>query len=137
MSRVQRYLISLEYTLEEFWGVGRWGEYGAYRQMLALYALNVISVAALVRIFTGMDIWSLFPVVAALAIIAWLAIRSAIARARKECPPAEFLREQSRTQMRQRHAAVKIYIIASAIALFGSVWFTAYRWMLINAERAF
>jgi hypothetical protein len=126
MTRAQRYLISLEYTLEEFWGVGRWGEYGAYRQMLTLYILNLVALGALAHLFTDIDVWALFPAIAALSIVTWIMLRASVARTRKECPPMEFLRGQSTAQARIRHAAVWTYICSSALLLFVSVWLAAY-----------
>lgn len=83
-----------------------------------LYVLNLVALGALVHLSTGIDVWALFPAIAALSIVTWIMIRASIARTRKECPLMEFLRGQSTAQARIRHAAVwDLHLFLSPLTL--------------------
>ena len=116
MSKIQWYLLCIEYTLEEFWGVGDMGEEGAIRNVLGLYVLNLVTIGALVHIVTGVNVAVLAPAVAGVALGGWIIIRIFVTLGRRECPVEEFLRMETRVDARKRQRAVATYVGASIIS---------------------
>jgi hypothetical protein len=114
------------FTVEEFWGVDLFSEGNGFDVFEMLLLFNAISLLALLKIVTGADVWPYVPVAAAAFGVFWALLHSWLTRSyRHYRPRVDFALEPPAQQSRRRRG-VGMYMAATFILLFVSVWFASY-----------